>query len=404
MIAPEKPIYENFRLEALQSLHILDTNPEKEFDDITALAAQLCDTSISLISLIDTDRQWFKSSHGLDTTEIPRVYSFCAHAILQPNEILEVSNTTEDIRFKDNPLTKTEQPILFYTGVPLIDKNKFALGTLCVIDQAPKKKLSTKQLKALKTLANQIVKLFELKQINHTYEHLQEKLKNRNESLRKIGRIVCHDIKGPIASIVTATDLLQLKLNTVLDEESLEYFRYIKKSSFTMSTYINNILSHYESAHFIHQEPEDFYLNPMLQEIERTLNINIPYHFTFPKEDLLIHANKSDLDVIFKNLITNSIRYNDKEITTIIIQATQDDVYYYFTITDNGMGIPEDKTDAILKLFTTANMADRNGVIGNGIGLSTVKKTVQNMDGIVTISSTLAKGTTVNFSIKKQCS
>ncbi len=159
MIAPRKPLQELERLKALADYAVLDTLSEPEFDDITLLASQICEVPIALISLIDADRQWFKSKLGIEACETSRDISFCGHAIHQ-NTLFEINNALEDSRFFNNPLVENAPNIRFYAGMPLMTKDGFALGTLCVIDQQPKV-LSQQQKNALAALARQIVKLLE---------------------------------------------------------------------------------------------------------------------------------------------------------------------------------------------------------------------------------------------------
>ena len=153
---------EQDRLDALRSYHILDTLPEEEYDELTELAAVICETPIALISLVDSERQWFKSKKGLAAPETDRAYSFCAHAIINPNELLEITNAKLDDRFKDNPLVTGDPNIAFYAGVPLVNEDGYPLGSLCVIDSITKK-LSDQQKKALQTIARQVMDKMELR-------------------------------------------------------------------------------------------------------------------------------------------------------------------------------------------------------------------------------------------------
>lgn len=152
MTAAPTPVDEELRLKALHELNVLDTLPEQAFDDLTFLASYLCQTPIALVSLVDRDRQWFKSRHGLDAEETPRAAAFCAHSILRPNGVMQVPDASEDERFADNPLVVDAPGIRFYAGCPLshLDRNK--LGTLCIIDTKPRH-LDGEDLAALKDLA-----------------------------------------------------------------------------------------------------------------------------------------------------------------------------------------------------------------------------------------------------------
>ncbi|WP_179414350.1 PAS domain S-box protein [Mucilaginibacter sp. E4BP6] len=149
------PENENKRLTALNSYNVLDTLPEKEYDAITRLASYICQVPIALISLIDEDRQWFKSKFGIDVGETPRADAFCNYTILD-DKILEINNTLESDLFKDNVFVTGAPDVRFYAGAPLIDPAGHRLGSLCVIDQVPRK-LTAEQKDALRTLADEVM-------------------------------------------------------------------------------------------------------------------------------------------------------------------------------------------------------------------------------------------------------
>ncbi|MCX6212854.1 ATP-binding protein [Spirosoma sp.] len=174
---------ETNRLLALTSYDILDSLPEADYDDITQLAAQICQTPIALISLVDEARQWFKSNRGLSLRQTPREHSFCAHAILTPYQPLIVADARTDQRFADNPLVKGDPHIVFYAGVPLLDAQGFALGSLCVLDEQTRQ-LTGDQLANLQILSRQVMRLLELRQKTRILQESEERFQLENEALK----------------------------------------------------------------------------------------------------------------------------------------------------------------------------------------------------------------------------
>jgi len=186
---------EQARLAALRSYRILDTDPEKSFDDLVLLAAHVCSTPIALITLVDADRQWFKSKLGISASETPRDVAFCAHAILQ-KETLTVPDAREDARFRDNPFVVTDPGIRFYSGAPLITADGHALGTLCVIDRTPRT-LSAAQQEALEALRRQVVaqlelrrNLLELQQALTERDRAEIELADATDQIRKLSGLI----------------------------------------------------------------------------------------------------------------------------------------------------------------------------------------------------------------------
>jgi signal transduction histidine kinase len=195
MQAPQ-PDNEIDRLSALYALDILDSAPEQDFDDIVQLASSVCGTPMSLVTLVDTDRQWFKARLGTDLTETSRDLSFCAHAILG-RDLLVVPDATKDARFADNPSVDVDGGIRFYAGAPLLTTEGFALGTLCVVDHEPRK-VDIEQLQALRALARQVTSQMELRRhaiaLANTTARLQE-LERRKDDL---AGLVGGDLRAPL--------------------------------------------------------------------------------------------------------------------------------------------------------------------------------------------------------------
>ena len=399
MIIAELPIDEKQRLEAVRSYQLLDTLPEKDFDNITALTASICEVPISLVTLLDADRNFLKSYYGLNFNESPRDTSFCGHAILDNENVFIVEDARKDPRFENNPLVKDMQAI-FYAGVRLMNSDGYPLGTLCVFDTKPRT-LSKFQQKALVSLAYQVVNLFEARKRNRILMEVQQELEEKNEELKNFAGIVSHDMKMPLANMIITSDMLRTKYGGLLDDQGKQYLEYIKQSSFTLSEYITGLLEHYESDKTASLSEEIFDSQDLLEEIIELMNINIDCEINLPEKNIEMQANKAALEQIILNLVGNSLKYNDKEKIKIDIFCSEDDGFYHFKITDNGMGISKKDLSHIFELFGTTDTLDRYGKKGNGIGLSTVKKLVTKLNGEIDLSSEVGKGTTFEFSIKK---
>ena len=177
------PENEAARLHALRELGVLDTPPEPAFDDLTAIAARVCGRPMALVSLVDADRQWFKSRRGLEVPQTPREVAFCAHAILQPDEVMVVPDAQRDERFADNPLVTGAPHLRFYAGAPLVTARGEALGTLCVLDREPGE-MSAEEIDALRALARRA--MAELEQRRDESTLLRAALENTRRQVKTL--------------------------------------------------------------------------------------------------------------------------------------------------------------------------------------------------------------------------
>jgi len=181
MQSAKLPENEEERIKTLSDYSLLDTMPEQIFDDLTKISTEICNTSISLVTLVDRDRQWFKSKIGMDAVETSRDVAFCSHAILQ-EEVFVVEDTLKDERFFDNPLVTEEPNIRFYAGAPIKAANGLALGTLCVIDQKPMQ-LEDHKVEALVALARQVEVCIELRRQYELSNKAKKELEAKNGEL-----------------------------------------------------------------------------------------------------------------------------------------------------------------------------------------------------------------------------
>jgi signal transduction histidine kinase len=397
MISPEFPQNEKERLSAVYKYRLLDTLPESDFDNITSLISTICNVPISLITLLDADRNFLKSHHGIDIQESPRNISFCGHTILQ-KDIFIVEDAREDIRFKDNPLV-TDFKAIFYAGVPLINKDGIALGTLCVYDHEPRK-LTETQKKALITTSKQVINLFDLRLNNILLSESKQELIDRNNELGKFASHVSHDLKSPLANIMSLTDFLKEDEGNTFTEESMEYIGFIEESAESLKNYIDGILIHYKANELLNADKENVLLNPFFEEIQR-IHLLDDEQFKVDNYQESIYINKAAVTQVLINLVDNALKYNNKVNPKVVLSFSEDKSYYFFTVKDNGNGIAKEQQEEVFKLFNNNNQLDITGKKGTGIGLFTVKNLVKKLGGTIELQSEVNKGSTFIFSIAK---
>lgn len=397
MIHPLIPANEKERLDALKNYDILDTLPEKEFDDITLLASQICQTPISLISLTDENRQWFKSRHGTDAVFTPKELTFCAHAINEKDNVFIVNDSRCDNRFHDNPLVLEDPGVVFYAGIPLVNPEGYPLGTLCVVDHQPRE-LSDQQIAALTTLSAQLLKLFELRKKTFTLDKTNKELLKQNCLLKTFANTAAHDIKSPMGNIISLTDILRAKYSKVLDLKGLEILDYIGKSTSQLSQFIDGMLEYSKNTNILTKDRSSVSLFEETQNIIKLIDREKLANFIIkinPHDNFF--TNRQAVRQVLLNIIGNALKYNHRKEPEIIIQAVKKEGVLKMNIIDNGIGIkPEDQKD-IFDLFRTTSNKDKDGFHGTGIGLSTVKGLVEGLGGTIKVSSEVNQG--ANFEV-----
>jgi signal transduction histidine kinase len=398
MIIPDKPHNESERLRALRSYGVLDTLSEREYDQLTAIASQICGCRMSLISLIDEERQWFKARVGLDVSETAREFAFCAHAIHEPRKTLVVPDARLDDRFHDNPLVTGDPHLAFYAGVPLVNEDGLPLGTLCVLDSEPKT-LSESQLNALNALADQVMALLELRRSKIALEKTLGNLEEKNRELEQFAFIAAHDLKSPLNGISSLTDVLIESHSDMFQQDGIRMLNAIRGSSQQLSSLITGLLDYYrlDSAN---QE-----MASLIKREELTLQVmnlfggdsSVEFQFAIQPDSINTHGPV--LLQVLLNLVGNAIKYSDKAKTIVKLEIEERKNGYRIVVADNGAGIDSRFHDKLFELFETASSSDRFGKRGNGIGLATVKKLVNRIGGSIRFFSELGKGTTFEFTM-----
>ncbi|AGC78178.1 signal transduction histidine kinase [Nonlabens dokdonensis] len=390
---------EESRLKAIQKLRI-SRDREKVFDELTELACRLTEVPRSLISIVEKDEVWFKSQKGLELNSSKRELSFCSKVIASNEEVFVIEDARKIESLENHPEVIAVDPIIFYAGVKLMSKDGYPIGAICVLDNKPHK-LSEEDKNSLLMVGDLIQRQFELKKLNEDLLVQTAILEENNEMLKSFAHTVSHDMKMPLANMVLTTDIVSKKYGEAIDDSGKKYLKFIKDAAFGLSDYVGQILSHYESDTFLIEDREVFDIYTILEAIQDILAIPDDVGFQLPEDNILVNINKSVLEQILFNLIANALKYNDKETVIIKIDAVEKDNFYIFKVIDNGIGISEDKKEEIFKMFSTLDVKDRNGKKGNGIGLSTVKKLVNKLNGFISVNSELGKGTEFIITVSK---
>jgi signal transduction histidine kinase len=399
----QKPSFhklESERIDSLRSYLVLDTDSEEEIDSLSQLASDICETPISLVSLVDNDRQWFKSKVGLDVSETSRDVSFCAHAITEIDDLFIVEDSRTDPRFFDNPLVTNKPLVIFYAGVALKSDENLPLGTLCVIDNEPRK-LNDTQIKALKTISKQIMNLLNYKKSIRIQEELRLQLSLKNQELETFASIAAHDLKSPISNIMNAASIFSQMYAPKLDPKGNLLISSIEKSGQRLKSLIDGLLQFSKIDDISLLTKSEVNLNEITTDLTTLIGNDDNLKIFLISDLTAIDTYPILLDQILINLFTNSLKYSNKDIAEIEFIVSENNSHYLFIVKDNGPGIAKNNQAAIFDLFQTASVKDQYGNKGNGIGLAVVKKITDKLGGNIFVESEEGQGTEFHFSIAK---
>ena len=397
---PLIPHNEKERIEALNSYDILDSLPEEDYDSITRIAALICNTPVALINMIDSKRSFLKSVNGLTASDSPREFSFCAHAINNPSELMIVNDSRKDDRFADNPFVTGDPHVIFYAGMPLVTADGYALGSICVMDYKPSE-LNKEQQFALKSLSHQVMQLMELRRKNRQLNEYQNKLEAHAADMESFAYMASHDLKDPLRMMSIFLQKLKKNHSEVLNDTAKEYVDFSINASIKMTMLVNDLLS-YAVVDKNNMVKEDVNVSELISEI-------ISYHSVLFKEanavisyDALPHiqGSKTVLKIVLQNLLMNAVKFRNPAVPfSVAISIKETEQFWVFKIADNGIGIDVANHDEIFKPFKS--LQPQSLYKGSGLGLAACKKIIEQHGGKIWVESEVGKGSTFYFEIIK---
>ena len=359
MQKPDNLNDEKSRIEVLKSYEILDSPSDDDYNSITFLASEIFNAPISLISLVDEERQWFKSKIGLDISETERDISFCTHAIHTSDEVYVIEDARKNPMFQNNPLVTGKPDIVFYAGAPLVDSDGYVIGTLCIID-TKERSFSTQEAQKLKILANQVMKLLDLRKKNNhlkilnnektiLLKEIQHRVKN---NLQLISSLISLQISK--LSDKNLSDSFNICLNRIMAISNIHQNIYLEsaRERVNFKIYITDLLNSFEIAHSsvknIQNEIEDI-----------TLGLDIAVPLSLITSEILTNT--------FKHAFTDS---QEKHVQ-IVFQKKEND-QLELIIKDSGVG------------FNTTEKWETS----DSLGFEIIKTLIDQINGSITCFST----------------
>lgn len=392
------PSNETLRIKALQSYGVLDTIPERVFDDIALLASQICDTPIALVSFVDSQRQWFKAKVGLDANETHRNLAFCHHTI-QQDDVFVINEADQHRQFKDNGLVTGGPQIRFYAGAVLKNAQGEALGSLCVIDQKPRM-LSENQTNALRALSRQVMQLLEFRRLQ---------LADAKATILKSEFIarMSHEIRVPLNAI-------QGYVTLALEEESLSvkqsHLEVVQRNLKSLNHLVDEVLDLSKiEAGLMEMKNDWFSIKGLVKDThelfiplarEKGLGFELTVSDSIPDE---VFSDEAKHRQILRNLVSNALKFTQSGQVSIHlnqIEATADAVLLQVLVCDSGRGVSPEKISRLFKAYSQIEGDTKSKDEGTGLGLNVSSKLAHLLGGRLELqSSEIDKGSEFSFTI-----
>ena len=392
------PTNELQRVKAVRSYEIFDTEEENDYDALTSIASMICQIPVALITFIDDKRQWFKSHHGTVINENLREYSFCTHTIAAEEEIMVVSDASKDERFANNPMVTGPTKIAFYAGVPLVNSEGYALGTLCVLDQVPRE-LTADQKNALKILAKQVIDKIELRRKIKELATVNKELELSEQRKSDFLSIVSHELKTPITTLkanLQMLDRIKEKPDSPLFPKLVDS---CSKNVEKINLMVDDLLNmHRYSENQLELNKTHFSIYDLMSICCNHVRID-DRHELFVKGDhkIMLYADEHRIEQVLVNFVNNAVKYApDSRQIDLTVSIVDNNVKV--SVKDYGPGIPEDNIPHLFDRYWRASHSGKK-YTGLGLGLYICAQIIARHDGQIGVESTIGQGSTFWFTI-----
>lgn len=377
---------ESLRLQALNDYQVLDTPREPAFDDITRIAAMICDAPIALISLVDSERQWFKSTVGVEARETPIDSSVCAHAILQ-HEVLVVRDTQADPRFIGNPLVTGDLHMRFYAGAALKTADGLPLGTVCVLDREPRD-LNPDQIEALQALARQTMTQLELRRML-----LMAQQSNRYRS--RLMAIAGHDLRTPLRAASYAIE----KVRRGVDEPSARLLKLAQDSLAEIGQEFDELASMSGTEDALASPdlsamPIATILDPVMATWRRQAKLK-GLRLRLVRSSAWVHSNRALLATLIGNLVGNAVKYTEQG--SVLVGCRRRDEQLVIEVIDTGRGMDPATADGLYGAFHQTDPRSE----GLGLGLWIVRRTAETLGCTIRVQSRPGQGSRFEVTVPR---
>jgi signal transduction histidine kinase len=387
---------ESARMASLLAYDILDTPREQRFDDIVQIAAEICGTPIAIINLVDADRQWGKAMVGVDDSEAPRDASFCARTIEWHDEVMVVPDTHEDSRFAANPQVTGDPHLRFYAGARIVDREGYALGSVCVADRIPRDDLTDAQKSALAALGRQAMAQMELR-VALAAEHDQVLRLQELDRLRdQFISVVSHELRSPLTSIRGWVEVLA-EDGDDLDPAQREALGRVGRNTDRLTRLVSDLLDLTRvDAGDLNMEAGDVDLSELTRDAlagvacgDSAARLTVT---TSIADGVAVRGDASRLAQVVDNLCSNAVKYTPAG-GSVNVSLTAAEGLSVLRVADSGIGIPPEEREHLFQRFFRASTATDRGIKGTGLGLAISKAIVERHGGTIAAEDAVGGGT-----------